>query len=419
MKRRLPGFRTALLAALFAAPLAAIFRAPLAAATDRPVAPGAGTPSKIADGADLLFVVAGDSRPTGRDAPLPRVTRQIFSEIGLVRPDFVLWTGDVVYGYGDTPRELSAEYDRFLEAARAAGTPVYDAPGNHEIHHRSGEPCEDRASEQEFARRFGNLYGSFDAAGAHFIALDTEQVCAEDRLDADQRAWLERDLEANKNARAIFVFTHTPFFSSPTIDPDSAKAPIQDREGLVSLFGRYPVRAVFSGHAHLYSHETSRGIDFFVAGGAGAPLYASPDRGGFSHYIVLRLTGGELAWDLVEPGRLYVERGKNLAGARTTWVVNANDADVPLRGVLLDVPGALGPCRTLEAVTALKKTDGTPVPVPATIVGCAVENGRRRARVALTSPRGTSVPIALRGHGSRVAGHGSGGERPKADNNTR
>jgi 3',5'-cyclic AMP phosphodiesterase CpdA len=376
---------------------AALIAAPLSASTTRPIAPGAGAPAKVADGADLLFVVAGDSRPTGRDAPLPRVARQIFSEIGLIRPDFVLWTGDVVYGYGDSPRELSAEYVRFLEAARAAAAPVYDAPGNHEIHHRDGEPCEDRASEREFAQRFGNLYGSFDAGGAHFIALDTAQVCAEDRLDADQRAWLARDLEANRNARAIFVFTHTEFFSSPTIDPDAGKGhpPIQDREGLISLFRRYPVRAVFCGHEHVYSHETSQGIDFFIAGGAGAPLYASPDRGGFSHYVVLRLTGGELTWDLVEPGRLYVETGKDLAGAPTTWIVNSNDADVPLRGVWLDAPGRLGPCAALEPVTRVVKRDGSTEPVAAAVAGCGVESGRRRVRVTLTSPRGTSVRVAV------------------------
>ncbi|HET7453847.1 MAG TPA: metallophosphoesterase [Thermoanaerobaculia bacterium] len=366
--------------ALTAAPLSAILPAPLAAGTDRPIAPGSGTPAKIADGADLLFVVAGDSRPTGRDAPLPRVTRQIFSEIGLIRPDFVLWTGDVVYGYGDTPRELSIEYGRFFEAARAAGAPVYDAPGNHEIHHRKGEPCEDRTSEREFARRFGDLYGSFDAGGAHFIALDTEPLCAEDRLDADQRAWLERDLEANRNARAIFVFAHTEFFSSPTIDPDAVQEhlPIQDREGLIALFRRYPVRAVFCGHEHVYSHETSQGIDFFIAGGAGAPLYASPDRGGFSHYLVFRLTGGELTWDLVEPGRLYVETGKDFAGAPATWIVNANDADVPLRGAWIDAPGRLGPCAALEPQMHVLKKDGTTFPVAGTVAGCAVENGRRR-----------------------------------------
>jgi 3',5'-cyclic AMP phosphodiesterase CpdA len=369
---------------------------PAAGATDRLIAPIDGTFADIPDGAELLFVVGGDNRPTGRDAPLPRVTKTIFSEIGLIRPDFIVWSGDAVYGYGDTEPQLSVEYERFASVVRAAGAPLFNAPGNHEIHHREGEPCEDRASEREFARRFGNLYGSFDAAGAHFIALDTSQVCSEDRLDPAQREWLSSDLEAHKNARAIFVFTHSVLFTSPTIDPGSAKPEIRDKTALIALFRRYPVRAVFSGHEHLYWHEAHDGIDYFISGGAGAPLYASPDRGGFSHYVVVRLTGSTARYDLIEPGHLYVETGSNLEGEKTTWIVNGNDVDIALRGVSLEAPASLGPCRALVAESHLKKSDGTPVPVPIAATGCAVENGKRRVKLALTAPRGTSVPIALR-----------------------
>ncbi|HET9795345.1 MAG TPA: hypothetical protein VFS34_12895, partial [Thermoanaerobaculia bacterium] len=100
-------------------------------------------------------------------------------------------------------------------------------------------------------------------------------------------------------------------------------------------------------------------------------------------------------YDLVEPGHLYVEKGPDLRGRPTTWVVNGNDADIPLRGIDLEAPSSLGPCRKVAAVTRLRKTDGTPVPVPASVAGCRVEKGRRRARVTMTSPRGTSVPLDL------------------------
>jgi len=364
----------------------------------RPIAPIGGALAPIADGADLLFVVGGDNRPTGRNAPMPRVTKQVFSEIGMIRPDFVLWSGDVVYGYGDTPAELSREYDRFAETAALAHAPLFDAPGNHEIHHRDGEPCEDRSSEAEFRRRFGALYGSFDAGGAHFIALDTAQVCAEDRLDAEQRAWLEADLEAHRSARAIFVFSHTEFFSSATIDPDAGKGhpAIQDRDGLTALFRKYPVRAVFSGHEHVFWREAHDGIDYFVAGGAGAPLYAPPERGGFSHYVVVRLAGSALTYDVVEPGHLYVETGPDLHGKATTWIVNGNDADIPLRGAEIGAPASLGPCRSLQAASNLRKTDGTPVAVAVSVRGCSSGPRGRQAVLALTSPRGTSVPVSVR-----------------------
>jgi 3',5'-cyclic AMP phosphodiesterase CpdA len=322
----------------------------------------------------------------------------IFSEIGLIRPDFVLWTGDVVYGYGDSTRELSVEYDRFAKAARTCGVPFFNAPGNHEIHHRTGEPCGDHASEAEFVRQFGNLYGSFDAGGAHFIALDTAQVCSEDRLDAQQLAWLENDLEANKNARAIFVFSHTEFFTSPTIDEDDGRfhPEIQGKAELIALFRRYPVRAVFSGHEHLYSHETHDGIDYFIAGGGGAPLYAPPERGGFSHYVLVRLSAGAIRYDVIEPGHLYVERGPDLVGKSSTWVVNANDLDVPLRGATIEVPAGTGPCSRLVVESELRRLDAAPIPIPIETTACVRANGKRRLTLSLTVPRGRSLPITVR-----------------------
>jgi hypothetical protein len=89
------------------------------AATDRPLQsfPAASLASLDA-GTDLLFVVGGDNRPTTQSGPLPRVLGTILSEAGLIRPDFVIWTGDTVYGYCDTREELEGEYRAFAAAAR-------------------------------------------------------------------------------------------------------------------------------------------------------------------------------------------------------------------------------------------------------------------------------------------------------------
>src|ERR1700732_1430866 len=85
---------------------------------------------------EVIFVVAGDNRPTAKGAPLPRVLGAVVSEIALIRPDFVLWTGDTVYGYCDTGKELEAEYQAFRAKAKPLEgvVPLFNAPGNHEIH---------------------------------------------------------------------------------------------------------------------------------------------------------------------------------------------------------------------------------------------------------------------------------------------
>src|SRR5437899_1443207 len=59
------------------------------------------------------FAVGGDNRTTGHGDPMPPALREICTEIGLIRPDFVMWTGDTIHGYNDTPDEAVAEYRAF------------------------------------------------------------------------------------------------------------------------------------------------------------------------------------------------------------------------------------------------------------------------------------------------------------------
>src|ERR1043166_4835203 len=83
---------------------------------------------------DFVFVVAGDNRPTTHGAPYPHGFNRVIEEIGLIRPDLVLWTGDTIYGYGDKDEPaLADEYARFIDIAKYADVPIFNAPGNHEI----------------------------------------------------------------------------------------------------------------------------------------------------------------------------------------------------------------------------------------------------------------------------------------------
>ncbi|MFY9820106.1 MAG: metallophosphoesterase [Thermoanaerobaculia bacterium] len=334
--------------------------------------------------ADVIFVVAGDNRPTAKGAPLPRVLDAIFSEIGLIRPDFVLWTGDTVYGYCDNRDELTAEYQAFAAAAKPiAGIPLFNAPGNHEIHsdqygcHQNDlcwsgpKASPPDCSEAVFKDHFGALYGSFDYAGAHFIALDTSVPGAEDEITGTQLRWLRSDLRRSKTARATFIFTHTEFFSSPWIDPLSGQShpSVSPLAELEDLFVHSSVHAVFSGHEHLFWHEpTGREhnyIDYFVAGGAGAPLYATPDRGGFAHYLIVRLSGSKAVYDLIEPGHLYLDETTDrmpqefCQDAKCAWIVGSNDLSQPLalNGVEIDVPASFGDCSGLTVAARSRSRD--------------------------------------------------------------
>jgi len=388
--------------------------APASAAADRKLQSAVAPLPPDSGSGDLTFVVAGDNRPTAKGAPMPRVVRTIFDEIALVRPAFVLWSGDTVYGYCDTGEELLGEYNAFFGLAVRGGVPLFNAPGNHEIHGDQkncpapppgSELCAPPCSEEVFGQRFGPLYGSFDYAGAHFIALDTEVPNEGDAILGKQLEWLQKDLEANKTARAIFLFSHTPFFRSPNIDPDKKHDPITNSEALRKIFRQYPVKAVFSGHEHLFCcepAETSDGITYFVAGGAGAPLYAPPQRGGFSHYMIVRLRGEKVTYDVIEPGHLYVEPAAGTPTEARFWIVNSNDivkesGPLTLRGVETEVPASLGGCGELTASAELKKRDGSVLTVPMTITACTPGTLVHKLRLTAEGmPAGTSLPVVVR-----------------------
>jgi 3',5'-cyclic AMP phosphodiesterase CpdA len=338
---------------------------------------------------DLVFVVAGDNRPTAHGAPSPRVLPTIFSEIRLIRPDFVLWTGDAIYGYDDkSHEELREEYARFLALAKRAAVPIVNAPGNHEVHDLKGQlPCADL--ETAFQKHW-NLYGAFDYRGAHFIALDSDQCGHIGQIGGAQLEWLKQDLEANKNARAIFVFFHTEVTQAPNDEDGKNHPPLANSAELQALFEKYPVKAVFQGHEHLFYQTAINGIQYFVAGGAGAPFYAPPEKGGFSHYLVVEMKNDRLTVKVVEPGHLYSETVKSVL-----WLVNSSDLLLPVRRIETSVPRSLGKCADLTVETRLTKYDGTPIPVPMTIAKCTPSGKKNELTIAAPDdvPRRSSVPI--------------------------
>jgi hypothetical protein len=88
---------------------------------------------------------------------------------------------------------------------------------------------------------------------------------------SDQTAWLERELIAARQDRAVrhvFCVMHHPPFSV------SLHGGNRDlRERWTPLFEKYQVSAVFSGHDHVYERAEHNGLHYFVSGGGGAPLY--------------------------------------------------------------------------------------------------------------------------------------------------
>jgi 3',5'-cyclic AMP phosphodiesterase CpdA len=270
------------------------------------------------DKSHFTFILSGDNRSAGRGVPMPPTLERVCTEIGLLRPAFTLWTGDTIYGSDDTVAEADAEYDVFLTFAAKTETPVYNAPGNHEIFDRSD-------LEALYQKRMGLLYGSFDYGNSHFIALNTEEIGLNGGIGKQQGDWLEQDLEANRSAEHIFAFMHHPMFAKPGEKEGWADSTLRDR--IHALFLKYGVKNVFSGHEHLYYHGMRDGINYYISGGAGAPADASPEHGGYQHYVLFTVDGDKVTPTILQPWRLFAGRAPGRSDS-TVLVSNYNNDDL-------------------------------------------------------------------------------------------
>ena len=206
----------------------------------------------------LRFAVYGDMRGGHQ------VHRRIVESVAREAPDLVVLTGDLVLRGGD-----EGDWQRFFDVAEPLlrQVPYYPAAGNHDMGRTGVE-----------RRRFGEIFAlpprppdqpswanwySFDVAGVHFVMLDSNSYERPEQL-----SWLEKDLAAAHDARAIFVAVHNGPYSRGT-HGGSAMA----RERYVPLLVHAGVTMLFSGHDHIYQRGEIGGLRYFVSGGGGASLY--------------------------------------------------------------------------------------------------------------------------------------------------
>lgn len=306
--------------------------------SDRPIKVMNDIPLVGPEAQEFRFIVFGDFRTSRRDRPYNDNLLSILREIETIHPDLVISTGDAYYGYGGTFERFRNEIEYFEAMFRKISIPFFNVIGNHEV--AGGGKREDFIKE-----RFGNLYGSFDYGNSHFIILNTEEKGKEGMIKGEQLEWLKKDLTSNKDARNIFIFMHRPMFSA--VDPElifgKSFRDKKNRDYLHALFKEFKVKAVFSGHEHLYSETFRDGVRYIITGGGGSPLYQPPRGGGFFHYIVVNVKGEDISYDLLVPGTIDI---RTIAGndgfedRAEIEVSNISYSDLYLKNIPVMIPKA-------------------------------------------------------------------------------
>ncbi|HOV72814.1 MAG TPA: metallophosphoesterase [Candidatus Hydrogenedentes bacterium] len=238
------------------------------------------------------FIVTGDSHSNRQLAFQTDVFKQMIREWNILEPAFVIEVGDLVLG--GSADNLPVQWDLFERTIAECRPPYFSAPGNHDI--------SDAASEKIWNERMGPAHYAFSCGNSRFIVLNSEEVDALDRLSDAQTAWFKHELETAKAAN-IFVFIHQPYFMDYD-DPRLADRAWERRWNyLAELMRGHPVRAVFAGHQHGYRYFGIRdGVHYVVAAGA-ASFGKGPEwKGGFNHYLLVRVRGEHVGWSVIKPG---------------------------------------------------------------------------------------------------------------------
>ncbi|MFI5385095.1 MAG: metallophosphoesterase family protein [Fimbriimonadales bacterium] len=271
---------------------------------------------------DFTFVALGDNRPAGSGQPPTDVFKRILTEVAWIHPAFVLSTGDLIYGNEESIEQYRKECAWIKPLVAGVGVPFFNAPGNHEINARA-------EFQSEYTKQFGAMYGSFDYGGCRFIGLATDQADSTAKFTPAELSWLDTALADKKPA---FIFQHRPYFARKP-DPSDA-ATVDSAPAIAAKFAPANVKAVFEGHDHVFNHTTHGGVEYYIAGGAGAPLDAAPEEGGFFHYLLVHVRNGKVEDITVMPlGSIDVRQ--NGSDIRVSSYV---DADVDLGNVVVTWP---------------------------------------------------------------------------------
>jgi len=226
--------------------------------------------------ADFRFAVMGDSR--GKDDGInTEVLDTLLEQVESDQPEFIIFVGDLITGskHNDVHRDRLIKWKEIIEKR---GIPVHIAVGNHEI--------TSETSEDIIKSLFKELVHSFDYNNAHLVILDTNVYGDFHRVDKKQMEWLKIDLEQSKK-EVIFVFGHEPAYPIAGHIGDSLDKYPHERDEMWQLLAENGVTAYFCGHEHLYNSSIHKGIRQIITGGAGARFHASPEDGGFYHYVIV------------------------------------------------------------------------------------------------------------------------------------
>ena len=167
---------------------------------------------------------------------------------------FVIALGDIASSCRGNSK-CGKKWKKWKKIIEADVPQVYPVMGNHDRANREADALWQNIFNlpANGPSGYGELVYSFNYANSHFVVLNSE-VTHTQLINSAQREWLEQDLRENPN-KNIFVFFHQPAWPASEKIGESLDVHPAERDALWRIFAKYNVKAVFSGHEHMYSRR--------------------------------------------------------------------------------------------------------------------------------------------------------------------
>jgi len=182
--------------------------------------------------------------------------KKCIEEINLIHPDFILISGDLVFGQF-TRFSYRREYRQCYELLQMFDVPTYIVPGNHDGYNRLFDDGFDY-----WEKYFGPLYYSFDYGSYHFTAVNSYDWSPLQRFTIlfiplnwggsvreQQLNWIEEDLSEAHDQVSFMFLHHNPLWD--TQRDSLLRNHYYNQEAMLRLIDDYNVDMVLAGHTHI------------------------------------------------------------------------------------------------------------------------------------------------------------------------
>ena len=226
-----------------------------------------------------------------------KAAKKCVNEINLLHPDFVIISGDLVFGQL-YPFEYTREYKKCFEILQGFDVPTFLCPGNHDGYKKF------REDGLEFWKEyFGPLYYSFDYGNYHFLSINSFDWAPLSRLTISfiplnwggcvqdkQLQWIEDDL-ADSDANLNFMFLHhNPLWD--TKKDSLLRWGYYNRNEMLSLIETYDVDVVMAGHVH-YDDVTTLNDTLYLTTTTASSSLSGDDA--YWGYRLIEIKDGQIA----------------------------------------------------------------------------------------------------------------------------